>query len=82
MSQWYMYVLRCNDDSLYTGVTTDLQRRVDEHNQCNTKGANYTRARRPVQLIYWEPFSNRAQAQQREAAVKKLSKQKKEILVS
>ncbi|GAA6135994.1 GIY-YIG nuclease family protein [Oceaniserpentilla sp. 4NH20-0058] len=74
---WFTYIVRCADDTLYTGVTTDLQRRLKEHNQCDEKGAKYTRTRRPVKLIHNETFENRSQACQREAAIKKLSRQKK-----
>lgn len=74
---WFTYIVRCADDTLYTGVTTDLQRRIQEHNHCDKKGAKYTRTRRPVQLIHNEVFENRSQACQREAAIKKLNRQQK-----
>jgi putative endonuclease len=73
---WYVYVLRCADDTLYTGVTTDVARRVTEHNE-STKGARYTRARRPVSLIHTESFETRSAACAREAAIKKLSREEK-----
>lgn len=78
---WYIYVLRCADDSLYTGVTTDVSRRVTEHNLCNRKGAKYTRARRPVSLAYSETFSDRSEASKREYEIKQLSKKSKEALI-
>jgi putative endonuclease len=83
MSQWYVYMLRCADSTLYTGVTTDLQRRVAEHNgeQGKDKGAKYTKVRRPVQLAYQEEVKNRSVAQQREAALRKMSKIHKEALL-
>lgn len=79
MSQWWVYMLRCADGSLYTGATTDLERRVAEHNRGD--GAAYTRAHRPVTLAYAEPQANQAAALRREAALKAMSKAKKEALV-
>ncbi|WP_096085608.1 GIY-YIG nuclease family protein [Agaribacterium haliotis] len=81
MSSWYVYLLRCADDSLYCGVTTELQRRVKEHNFSN-KGARYTRARRPVSLAYSEKVSSRQQACRREAEIKKLSRKQKLKLIN
>ena len=78
---WYVYILRCQDDSLYTGVCTDLERRVQEHNQCNKKGARYTRARRPVRMVYQEDCENRSEACKREAAIKKLQRKQKLLLI-
>lgn len=78
---WAVYILQCSDNSLYTGVTTDLERRIKEHNCCNKKGAKYTRNRRPVSLLYSEPHENRQQACKREAAIKKLSRSQKLTLV-
>ena len=72
MTSWYVYMLRCNDGSLYTGVTTDLQRRLNEHNT-SSKGAKYTRARRPVELVYHEQAETRAEACQREYCIKQLN---------
>jgi putative endonuclease len=76
---WFVYMLRCADNTLYTGITTDIQRRVSEHNR-EQAGAKYTRAKRPVRLVYHESFQNRSQALKREAAIKKLSKKQKETL--
>lgn len=74
-------MLQCSDDSLYSGVTTELQRRLDEHNNDNKKGARYTRSRRPVRLVYTESCADRSTASQREYALKQLSrKQKIEML--
>jgi len=64
-------MLRCADGSLYTGITTDLERRLAEHNGDGPAGARYTRSRRPVQLVYREAASNRSDASQREAAIKR-----------
>lgn len=81
MSHWYVYMLRCKDNSLYTGVTNDLQRRIEEHNHSKL-GAKYTRARRPVSLVYHECVSSRSTATKRECEIKALSKAKKEQLLS
>jgi len=78
---WYVYILRCKDNSLYTGVTVELERRVHEHNHCNIKGARYTRARRPVTLVYNETSTNRSSACQREHHIKTLTKKQKEALL-
>ncbi len=78
---WFVYILRCKDDSLYTGVCTDLERRLLEHNECNKKGARYTRARRPVRMVYQEDCDDRSDACKREAAIKKLTRQQKLLLL-
>ncbi len=70
-------MLRCADGSLYTGITTDLARRLAEHNGDGPAGARYTRSRRPVQLVYREAASNRSDATQREAAIKRLDRARK-----
>jgi putative endonuclease len=81
MNEWFVYLVRCKDNSLYTGITTDLERRIHEHNHDNKQAASYTRARRPVALVYWESAATRAQALSREASLKQLSKPQKEALV-
>lgn len=73
---YYLYILKCADETLYTGITTDLERRVGEHNSGN-RGAKYTRARRPVKLVYSKKFRNRSLAAKAEARVKKLSRKEK-----
>ncbi len=80
--QWYVYILRCSDNSLYTGITTDLERRIKEHNNSNKLGAKYTRVRRPVSLVYCEDSLNRKTASQKEYKLKRLTKSEKEKLVS
>ena len=80
-SNWYVYILRCADSSLYTGVTTDTDRRVIEHNISDRLGAKYTRYRRPVSLVYRESCNNRSAACKREAEIKKLSRQSKMKLI-
>jgi len=70
-------MLRCADDSLYTGITKDVARRLLEHNTDNKKGARYTRARRPVELVYQEAGETRAHASRREHGLKQLSRNQK-----
>ncbi len=76
---WYVYMLRCGDGSLYTGSTTDVERRLREH-QGGT-GARYTRSRPPVTLAYAEEAPDRSAAQRREAAIKKLPRAQKLKLI-
>ncbi len=78
---WFVYVLRCADNSLYTGVTVDIDRRVIEHNSQNGKGAKYTRNRQPVELVYHERCEDRSAAGKREWAIKKLTRAKKLVLI-
>ncbi len=78
---WYVYILRCSDNSLYTGITNDVERRLDEHNE-GKLGAKYTRARRPVKLVYHEAIENKSLALKREFEIKQLSKVQKEALIS
>ncbi|MCG8427803.1 MAG: GIY-YIG nuclease family protein [Chromatiales bacterium] len=78
---WFVYILRCSDNSLYTGITSDLERRVKEHNH-GSKGARYTRSRRPVELVYAEPALSRSAASKREYAIKQLSTVAKRTLIS
>jgi putative endonuclease len=77
---WYVYMVRCADGSLYTGITRDLEARVSTHNKGT--GAKYTRGRLPVSLIYAEAAADRATASQREMAIKKLSRPDKISLIS
>ena len=76
---WYLYILRCGDGTLYTGITTDIQRRLDAH-RCG-KGAKYTRGRGPLELAYQEACSTHSEALKREVAVKRLSRTEKEQLI-
>lgn len=76
-SAWWVYVLRCADGSLYTGITTDVARRLAEHNGDGAAGARYTRSRRPVALVYAEAAASRAEAARREAAIKRLDRARK-----
>lgn len=72
---WYLYILRCGDGSLYTGITTDVEKRLEAHRQ--GRGAKYTRGRGPLALCYRECCGSHSQALRREAAVKALSREKK-----
>lgn len=77
----YIYLVRCSDDSLYCGWTTDLKRRIDAHNGHISGGAKYTRGRRPVTLIYAESFHQKQEAQRMEYAIKRMTKTKKLRLI-
>lgn len=81
MKEWFVYMLECADGTLYTGVTTDIARRVEEHN-LSPKAAKYTRVRRPVSLVYQETLRSRNAACARESAIKKLSREEKLLLIS
>jgi len=70
---YYVYILECRDKTLYTGITTDPERRLEEHNSSKL-GAKYTGARRPVRLVYAKKFRNRSNASKEEARIKKLAK--------
>ncbi len=77
---WFVYIVRCADKTLYTGITTDIARRLREHNGDVNRGAHYTLAKRPVALVYAETADTQSKALRREAVIKKLSKQQKENL--
>ena len=79
MSEWLVYILRCADDTLYTGITNDLIRRCDQHNAGTA--SRYTRSRLPVVLVYQETQATRSLALKSELAIKALSRQQKELLV-
>ena len=76
---WYVYIVKCNDDSYYTGITTDIDRRIDEHN--SGIGAKYTRGRIPVLLEEFKSFKNRSDASKEESRIKKLTRINKEKLI-
>ena len=79
MSKWKIYILECNDGSLYTGITTDLEKRVKRHNE--GRASKYTRAKTPVAVVYTEDAVNEPLAKKREAEIKKLSRQDKLKLI-
>ena len=78
MSDWAVYMLRCSDGSLYTGITTDVERRLDEHNSGN--GSKYVRSRLPAKLAYTEGGHDQSSALSREAEIKSMTKSEKESL--
>jgi putative endonuclease len=80
VTTWYVYIVRCADDSLYTGIATDVPRRIDAHN--GGRGAKYTRGRRPVTLVYEESAATRGQALRRETAIKRMRTAVKRRLVA
>ena len=79
MSTWYVYILRCGDGSLYTGITPDVEARLRAHHA--GKGARYTRGRGPFELLYQEPAGTQADATRRERAIKRLTRDKKQVLI-
>jgi putative endonuclease len=76
---WYLYILKCCDGSLYTGITSDMRRRMKSHNDGN--GGRYTRCRLPVSLIYSEPYTTKSDALKRELQLKGWTKKKKLALI-
>lgn len=78
---WQVYIVRCADGSLYTGIARDLERRITEHNADKGAGASYTRSRRPVRLVYQEPAPDRSTASKREYQIKQLSRAEKLALI-
>jgi putative endonuclease len=78
---WFLYVLRCSDGTFYTGVATDVQRRLNEHNT-SPRGAKYTKTRRPTELVYWTEFEDRSKAQKAEYRFKKLTRRQKEEIIN
>ena len=80
-SPWYLYILRINNGSLYTGITTNVERRITEHQQGGKKAAKYLRGKGPIEKIFSQKIGSRSEALQIERAVKKLSKAEKESIV-
>jgi putative endonuclease len=80
-TRWYLYVAKCSDGSFYTGITTDVARRLDEHNTASS-GAKYTRSRRPVELIFQEEYSSQSEALKAEFSFKKLTRRQKLRIIS
>lgn len=77
--EWYVYIVNCRDNTLYTGMTAALAKRLQAHN--SGKGAKYTRGRRPVRLVYYEPCDSRGEALRRESQLKRLKRDEKVKLV-
>ncbi len=82
MNDWFVYIVRCADDSLYTGITKDVDRRIQEHNEGDKLSAKYTRARLPVVLVHQEMCESRSAATKREIEIKLLSRKDKNTLLS
>ena len=81
MNYW-VYIVACDDGTLYTGIATDVARRLSEHNGDKANGARYTSARRPVRLVYQTAFANRADASKEEYRIKQLSRADKDRLIA
>ncbi|MBU0681935.1 MAG: GIY-YIG nuclease family protein [Proteobacteria bacterium] len=80
-ANWFVYIVRCQDQTLYTGITTDPKERLLAHNS-KTTGAKYTRSRRPVSLVYLEESDSRSHACKREYSIKKMTAPQKEALIN
>ncbi|MBU9721978.1 MULTISPECIES: GIY-YIG nuclease family protein [Bacillaceae] len=76
----FVYIIRCNDETYYTGYTTDIEKRINQHEA--GKGAKYTRGRSPLSLVYEESFQTKGEALKREYEIKQLSRQEKEAIIS
>ena len=79
--KYFLYIVRCSDSSLYTGITTDVHRRINEHNGKGNKGAKYTSMRQPVVLVYSAEFENRSASSKEESRIKKFTKDQKEKFI-
>lgn len=77
---WYLYILRCKDGSLYTGITTDVEKRLEAHQ--SGKGAKYTRGRGPLVLVYREECGTHSDALKREVEIKRLTREQKQVLIA
>ncbi len=77
--EWCVYMLLCDDNTIYTGITNDLKKRFENH--ISGKGAKYLRGRKPLEIVYKENFKNRSMATIREMEIKKLNRREKEILI-
>ena len=81
VNNWFLYLIRCKHGRLYTGITTDVERRFEEHKNSNNKGSKYLRGKAPLELVMKKKIGNKSMALKIEAKVKKLSKIRKELLV-
>lgn len=81
-STYYVYLISCSDNSIYTGITNDIEKRIKQHNGVVKGGAKYTRTRRPVKILYFEKFETKSDALKREFQIKKLKKEDKLNLIS
>lgn len=82
MNHWFVYMIRCNDGSLYTGISTDVERRLLEHRGRDNRGAKYLKGRNPLELVWQYKVENRSAAAKLEHAIKKLPKDGKEQLIA
>ncbi len=78
---WFVYIIKCADETLYTGITTDIQRRLSEHNSSD-KWAKYTKMRRPVEMVFSQVCEDRSQASKLEYKIKKYTKQQKLTIIA
>ena len=81
-SIWFVYIIKCADGSLYTGVATDLARRFEEHQAGAPKGAKYTRGKGPLELVYQREIGTRSEACKEELRIKSLSRKQKQALIA
>jgi putative endonuclease len=81
-TSWWLYIIRCGDDSLYTGIATDVLRRFDEHQSQGPKAAKYTRGRLPLELVYQQEMDSRSHASKEELRIKKMSRKEKVRLIA
>jgi len=79
MTNWTLYILKCGDESYYTGITNNLENRLSDHE--NGQGAKYTRGRGPFEVVFSENHTNRSEASKREFEIKKLTRQEKKLLI-
>ena len=79
--KWFLYILQCADGTYYTGVTTDMNRRLNEHNT-SKRGAKYTKTRRPVKVVYLSGYNDRSSAQKAEYKFKQLTRKQKESIIN
>ncbi len=80
--RWFIYILECADHTLYTGITLDVEKRLEEHNTNNIKAAKYVRVRRPAKIVYQEVTDSRSKALKREYEIKQLTRQMKLVLIN
>ncbi len=80
--KYFVYIVECSDNTLYTGITTDIKRRIRQHNGEIKGGASYTKGRNPVKLLYFEKAKTKSGALKREASVKKLTREEKLALIN
>jgi len=80
--KWYLYIAKCNDDTLYTGITTNVRRREQEHNVDNQRGAKSLKGKRPIKIIYTEKYQTQSEARKREEEIKSWKRKYKLKLIT